>query len=226
MALSENIKTRRKALKMSQEYVAEQLDISRQAVAKWEAGKSEPTTENLVKLAALFEMSVSELVEPENIAEAEAARQEQERERQHNARMLSGRFSHTFLSTPAQWAFFVFIPTMRQIGGGRSSLSVAPWDFSSPRVTCTSATKRQRIRSLLAPAFSWPCSFCHVGCRSAWAGTGCWRALLQLCVWCISTSNTGGTSGLLKKHKKKARVIGLEPFCCENLILHPVRCRF
>ena len=92
MALSENIKTRRKALKMSQEYVAEQLDISRQAVAKWEAGKSEPTTENLVKLAALFEMSVSELVEPENIAEAEAARQEQERERQHNARMLSGRF--------------------------------------------------------------------------------------------------------------------------------------
>ena len=114
---------------MSQEYVAEQLDISRQAVAKWEAGKSEPTTENLVKLAALFEMSVSELVEPENIAQAEAARQEQERERQHNACMLSGRFSHTFLSMPAQWAFFVFIPTILQAGGGRSSLSVVPWDF-------------------------------------------------------------------------------------------------
>ena len=110
MALSENIKTRRKALKMSQEYVAEQLDISRQAVAKWEAGKSEPTTENLVKLAALFEMSVSELVEPENIAEAEAARQEQERERQHNARMLNGRFfSYIYIDTGAM-GFFRFYP--------------------------------------------------------------------------------------------------------------------
>lgn len=141
MALSENIKTRRKALKMSQEYVAEQLDISRQAVAKWEAGKSEPTTENLVKLAALFEMSVSELVEPENIAEAEAARQEQERERQHNARMLSGRFfSYIYIDAGAM-GFFVTIPTMRQVGGGRSSLFVVPGDFSSPRATCTNATK-------------------------------------------------------------------------------------
>lgn len=109
MALSENIKTRRKALKMSQEYVAEQLDISRQAVAKWEAGKSEPTTENLVKLAALFEMSVSELVEPENIAEAEAARQEQERERQHNARMLSGRFfAYIFVDAGAMGYFRLY----------------------------------------------------------------------------------------------------------------------
>lgn len=109
MALSENIKTRRKALKMSQEYVAEQLDISRQAVAKWEAGKSEPTTENLVKLAALFEMSVSELVEPENIAEAEAARQEQECERQHNARMLSGRFfAYIFVDAGAMGYFRLY----------------------------------------------------------------------------------------------------------------------
>ena len=43
MALSENIKTRRTQLKMSQEFVADQLGISRQAVAKWEAGSSEPT---------------------------------------------------------------------------------------------------------------------------------------------------------------------------------------
>ena len=38
MALSKNIKTRRTQLKMSQEFVADQLGISRQAVAKWEAG--------------------------------------------------------------------------------------------------------------------------------------------------------------------------------------------
>ena len=39
MALGDNIRERRTQLKMSQEYVAGQLGISRQAVAKWEAGK-------------------------------------------------------------------------------------------------------------------------------------------------------------------------------------------
>ena len=39
MALHENIRARRTQLKLSQEYVAEKLGVSRQAVAKWEAGK-------------------------------------------------------------------------------------------------------------------------------------------------------------------------------------------
>ena len=56
MALNENIKSRRMQLKMSQEYVADQLGISRQAVAKWESGQSRPTSSNLTELAALFEM--------------------------------------------------------------------------------------------------------------------------------------------------------------------------
>ena len=73
MALSDNIKTRRTQLKMSQEYVADQLGISRQAVAKWESGKSRPTAANLAELAALFEMSVSELVDPEKEKEEQRA---------------------------------------------------------------------------------------------------------------------------------------------------------
>ena len=62
MALSENIKKRRLELHLSQEYVADQLGISRQAVAKWESGKSQPSSANLVQLASLFEISVLELV--------------------------------------------------------------------------------------------------------------------------------------------------------------------
>lgn len=65
MALSQNIAQRRKALKLSQEYVASQLGVSRQAVSKWESGQTEPTAKNLVELARLFGMTVSELVEPE-----------------------------------------------------------------------------------------------------------------------------------------------------------------
>ena len=76
MALSDNIKTRRTQLKMSQEYVADQLGISRQAVAKWESGKSRPTAANLAELAALFEMSVSELVDPEKEKEKQRIKEE------------------------------------------------------------------------------------------------------------------------------------------------------
>ncbi|MGI6029890.1 MAG: helix-turn-helix transcriptional regulator [Eubacteriales bacterium] len=63
MALKDNIKTRRLQLKLSQEYVADQLGISRQAVAKWESGASTPTAANLAQLAALFDMSLAQLTE-------------------------------------------------------------------------------------------------------------------------------------------------------------------
>ena len=51
MSLSANIRRKRKELKLSQEYVAEQLGVSRQAVSKWETGQSEPTAKNLTEFA-------------------------------------------------------------------------------------------------------------------------------------------------------------------------------
>ena len=65
MSLGENIRSRREELKLSQEYVAEQLGVSRQAVSKWETGQSEPTARNLAELANLLEIGLSELVDPE-----------------------------------------------------------------------------------------------------------------------------------------------------------------
>ena len=53
MSLGENIKAKRNELKLSQEYVAEQLGVSRQAVSKWETDQSEPTAKNLTELAGL-----------------------------------------------------------------------------------------------------------------------------------------------------------------------------
>ena len=97
MALSENIKTRRTQLKMSQEFVADQLGISRQAVAKWEAGSSEPTAANLAELAALFEMSISELVDPQKYAEEQEAQEQRFKEKQWNSKMLFGRWGAVVL---------------------------------------------------------------------------------------------------------------------------------
>ena len=84
MALGDNIRERRTQLKMSQEYVAGQLGISRQAVAKWEAGKSEPSAANLAELAALFEMSIGELTDPEKYTREQEAQQKKLKEAQRN----------------------------------------------------------------------------------------------------------------------------------------------
>lgn len=46
---------------LSQEALAEKLDVSRQAVAKWERGASLPSTANLLALSRIFDCSVSEL---------------------------------------------------------------------------------------------------------------------------------------------------------------------
>lgn len=71
MDLGHRIASRRRQLHLSQEYVAEQLGVSRQAVSKWETGQTEPTAKNLTELARLFGMTVSELVEPERIQKAD-----------------------------------------------------------------------------------------------------------------------------------------------------------
>lgn len=47
---------------MTQEFVAEALGVSRQAVSKWETGQSDPSTANLIALAELFGLQPEELL--------------------------------------------------------------------------------------------------------------------------------------------------------------------
>ena len=61
-SLGETIKTYRTGCKMTQEFVAESLGVSRQAVSKWESGVSDPSTSNLLALAKLFGVSPEELL--------------------------------------------------------------------------------------------------------------------------------------------------------------------
>lgn len=60
--LGETLRTYRTNCKMTQEFVAESLGVSRQAVSKWENGSSDPSTSNLFALAKLFGVSVEELL--------------------------------------------------------------------------------------------------------------------------------------------------------------------
>ena len=100
MSLGENIKAKRSELKLSQEYVAEQLGVSRQAVSKWETDQSEPTAKNLTELAAIFQISLSELVEPQKYHAEQAAHERKWKEQRHNSKMLFGRWmGYIFLIT-------------------------------------------------------------------------------------------------------------------------------
>lgn len=58
MTIGQRISKLRKDYSFSQEYVAEKLGISRQAVSKWENDTTAPDTYNLIALAELFNVSV------------------------------------------------------------------------------------------------------------------------------------------------------------------------
>ena len=60
--LGEIIKEYRMNCNMTQEFVAEALSVSRQAVSKWESGTSSPSTTNLIALAKLFGVEAEELL--------------------------------------------------------------------------------------------------------------------------------------------------------------------
>jgi len=70
MGLSENLWRLRKLHKLSQEKVADEVGVSRQAVAKWENGETTPEINSCIALARLYGVSLDDLV---NYNEAAAA---------------------------------------------------------------------------------------------------------------------------------------------------------
>ena len=62
MTFGEKLQALRKARGWSQEELATQINVSRQALSKWESGASVPDTENVVALSRLFGVSTDYLL--------------------------------------------------------------------------------------------------------------------------------------------------------------------
>lgn len=62
MTLGKRITELRKQNEMSQEALAAAMEVSRQAVSKWETGRCEPDTENLIRLAEILGTDVPALL--------------------------------------------------------------------------------------------------------------------------------------------------------------------
>lgn len=69
MKFSEKLQKMRKEKGLSQEALAEMLDVSRQAISKWESGSSYPEIDNLITISEIFGVTVDSLLkdgEPQN----------------------------------------------------------------------------------------------------------------------------------------------------------------
>ena len=73
LAMAQRLVDRRKAAGLSQEALAAQLGVSRQAVSKWERSESSPDTDNLIALAALYGVSLDELLYGKAVDDADCS---------------------------------------------------------------------------------------------------------------------------------------------------------
>lgn len=62
MNFAENLQNLRKKSNMTQDELAEKLQVSRQAVSKWESGSGYPETEKIITICEIFDCSMDELV--------------------------------------------------------------------------------------------------------------------------------------------------------------------
>ena len=68
MKFGDNLQNLRKLKKMSQEKLAEKVEVSRQSISKWERGESYPTMNNIMTLCEIFHCNINELVQ-ENLTD-------------------------------------------------------------------------------------------------------------------------------------------------------------
>lgn len=62
MSLSNQLKESRISKGLSQAYVAQTLNVSRQAISKWENNRGYPDIDNLISLSELYQVSIDELL--------------------------------------------------------------------------------------------------------------------------------------------------------------------
>lgn len=67
MDFSEKLLTLRKANNLTQEQLAEKLDVSRQSVSKWESGQATPELDKIVALSAIFDVTTDYLLKSSEI---------------------------------------------------------------------------------------------------------------------------------------------------------------
>ncbi|MFD0896587.1 helix-turn-helix domain-containing protein [Loigolactobacillus binensis] len=66
MILGQRIKEEREKRQWTQDYLAETLNVSRQAISKWEVGSTYPDIDRLVQISNLFDITLDSLIKSDD----------------------------------------------------------------------------------------------------------------------------------------------------------------
>lgn len=120
MDFSEKLLTLRKANNLTQEQLAEKLDVSRQSVSKWESGQATPELDKIVALSAIFDVTTDYLLKSSEIDDLSVKtdilekQQQQMLVREQKQRQISGCILYAiavyliFFCGVFYWAFSFF----------------------------------------------------------------------------------------------------------------------
>jgi len=124
--LGEKIHQLRKSKGLSQEELAGQLTVSRQAISKWELGESVPDTENVLQLSKIFGVSTDYLLNDEyssdtDIPAVKTSNEKLKREFRKKVRKVSyWIIGIGLLGIMTMWVLSYIIPAERSV--------IKPWD--------------------------------------------------------------------------------------------------
>lgn len=120
MGFGENLQVLRKRKNISQETLAEELQVSRQTIGKWENGITYPEAEFLILISDFFEVSIDALLKG-SIAEAQYQKNSTIDERQRNHKIRFAAAMILFMISP----FYPGETGANSIGGFFMFLSIA-----------------------------------------------------------------------------------------------------
>ena len=99
MTIGEKIIQLRMSKGISQEQLAEHLNVSRQSVSKWEMGQAAPQIDKIVQLSELFNVSCDELLKEDVTILGSSAKQK--RNKYFGTEVFRGEANVTLTSTHA-----------------------------------------------------------------------------------------------------------------------------
>lgn len=97
MNISEKILNLRKAHNLTQEQLAEKLDVSRQSVSKWESGQALPELDKITALSNLFHVTTDYILKPSEVDELTLKTEILERQQKHLNEDLQKRKTKHFI---------------------------------------------------------------------------------------------------------------------------------
>lgn len=109
MELAEKILTLRKSRNWTQDQLAEQLDISRQTISKWESGQSLPELDKIIALSEVFNVSTDCLLKPSKVDNLSLKTEMLENQQQQMLQREQKRHQHFILKMYAVAVYSLFL---------------------------------------------------------------------------------------------------------------------